>query len=157
VSPTAAEAQRDGDELIATRRVAAAPTDVWRALTTPAHLAAFWGGHHATVPADSVTVELREGGAFALDTVGADGHGRRLEFVYEAVDEPTLLVFAEPRTGITTTVRLEPSGDETVVTIHQRRLPPELQTLQARDGLAAILDQLAAVAGQIARPSERTS
>ena len=29
-----------------------------------------------------------------------------------------------------------------MVTVHQRRLPPELQTRQAEAGLAAILDRL---------------
>jgi hypothetical protein len=35
-----------------------------------------------------------------------------------------------------------PSGGGTTVMIHQRRLPPELQTERARTGLAGILDRL---------------
>ncbi|MCC6311507.1 MAG: SRPBCC domain-containing protein [Trueperaceae bacterium] len=59
-----------GDELIATRHVAAAPALVGTAFTTPEHLAAFWGGDHATIRPNSVVVDLRVGGAFRLETVG---------------------------------------------------------------------------------------
>ncbi|MCW3157795.1 SRPBCC family protein [Micropruina sonneratiae] len=55
-----------GDVLIATRRVAAPIERVWTAFTTPADLAAFWGGSHAHVPADCVRIELRVGGGFEL-------------------------------------------------------------------------------------------
>lgn len=51
-------------------------------------------------------------------------------------------MFTEPVTGIVTRVDLRAEGSQTVVTVHQRRLPPELQTRQAEAGLAAILDRL---------------
>ncbi|WP_305785576.1 SRPBCC family protein [Symbioplanes lichenis] len=130
------------DQLIATRRLDADIALVWRVFTTPEHLAAFWGGDHATVPADSVTVDLRVGGHFELETRGPDGTGGRLVFRYEIVDEPRRLVLAEPRTGIRTEIRLDPVPGGTRVTVHQRRLPPELRTEQARTGLDGILDQL---------------
>lgn len=132
----------DGDQLIATRHLDAEPALVWEVFTTPAHLAAFWGGHHATVAADLVTVDLRVGGTFEIETRDVDGKGRRLSFTYEVIDAPRRLVLVEPRTGLLTEIRLEPSGGGTTVTIHQRRLPPELQTEQARLGLSGILEQL---------------
>jgi len=132
----------DGDQLIATRRLDADPALVWEAFTTPEHLAAFWGGHHATVPADSVAVDLRVGGTFALETRGADGSRHPLRFRYEVIDAPRRLVLTEPNTGITTDIRLQPSGSGTAVTVHQRRLPPDLRTEQARTGLAGILERL---------------
>lgn len=141
-----ASAELAGDQLIATRHLDAAPALVWEAFTTPEHLAAFWGGHHATVPLDSVVVDLRVGGTFELETQGADGTSRPLRFRYEVVDEPTRLVLAEPATGITTEIRLQPTGGGTTVVVHQRRLPPELQTERARTGLAGILERLDAVA-----------
>ena len=141
-----ASARLDGDQLIATRDLDAAPALVWKALTTPEHVAAFWGGHHATVPPESVTVDLRVGGTFSLETTGADGTGTALQFRYEVVEPPTRLVFTEPRTGITTEIRLAAVGSGTTVVIHQRRLPLELRTEQARTGLAGILDRLDAVA-----------
>jgi uncharacterized protein YndB with AHSA1/START domain len=132
----------DGDQLIATRHLDAEPALVWEAFTTPEHLAAFWGGHHATVPADSVAVDLRVGGTFEMETQGADGRHHPLRFRYEIVDAPARLVLVEPNTGITTEIRLQPSGRGTTVVVHQRRLPPELQTEQARTGLAGILERL---------------
>ena len=144
-----ARALLEGDQLIATRYLAADPALVWEMFTTPEHLAAFWGGDHAIVPPESVAVDLRVGGTFELETRGADGSSHPLRFRYEVVDPPTRLVLAEPRTGITTDVRLRPTGAGTTVIVHQRRLPPELQTEQARTGLAAILDRLAAVADDL--------
>jgi uncharacterized protein YndB with AHSA1/START domain len=140
----------DGDQLIATRTLDAEPALVWQSLTTPEHLAAFWGGHHATIAPDSVTVDLRVGGAFELETKGADGSSR-LHFRYEVVEAPTRLVLTEPRTGITTEIRLQPTGSGTTVVIHQRRLPPELRTDRARTGLGGILERLEDVVRKIPR------
>ena len=137
-------AQLRGDELIAERHLPAEPAQVWAAFTAPARIAAFWGGSHATVPAGSVTVDLRPGGEFALDTRAPGGATRRLRFVYASVAAPRELVFDESTTGIRTTVTLRPAGDGTHLTVHQRRLPPELRTDRAADGLASILDALAA-------------
>lgn len=135
----------DGDQLIATRHLHAELALVWEAFTKPSHLAAFWGGHHATVPPDSVSVDLRVGGTFELETRSTGGTSHPLRFRYEVVDPPTRLVLSEPTTGITTEIRLQPSRSGTTVVVHQRRLPPELQTERARTGLAGILERLDAV------------
>lgn len=142
---SATEAHLDGSELIATQCLTAPVDVVWSTFTTPAHVAAFWGGDHATVPAESVRVDLRVGGGFELETraVGSGEPGRRLVFRYERIEAPRLLVFSEPASGIRTIVTLEPEGGRTTVTIRQQKLPPELRTEQARIGLAGILDALA--------------
>lgn len=132
-----------GDELIAERRLSAAPATVWTAFTTPEHLAAFWGGRHATVPVSSVRVDLRPDGEFSLETRAPDGRTSRLRFVYEQIEPPTLLVLREPRTGLSTSIRIEASGDGSMLTVHQRRLPPELRTAEAATGLGGIVDLLA--------------
>jgi uncharacterized protein YndB with AHSA1/START domain len=137
-------AELRGDELIAERHLPAEPGRVWAAFTSPAGIAAFWGGSHATVPPGSVTVDLRPGGGFALDTRAPDGVTRRLRFVYVSVAAPCELVFDEPVTGLRTTVAVRPAGAGTDLVVHQRRLPPELRTARAADGLASILDALAA-------------
>jgi uncharacterized protein YndB with AHSA1/START domain/ketosteroid isomerase-like protein len=137
-------AELDGDTLIARRLLPAPAHRVWAAFTTPASIAAFWGGSHATVAPESVTVDLRPGGEFALDTRAPDGTIRRLLFVYASITAPHELVFDEPVTGLRTTVTLRPAGDGTSLTIHQRRLPPELRTTRAADGLTSIIDALAA-------------
>jgi uncharacterized protein YndB with AHSA1/START domain len=128
---------------------------VWEVFTTPEHLAAFWGGDHATVPPDSLVVDLRVGGTFELETRGSDGTTHPLCFRYEIIDPPTCLVLAEPRTGITTEIRLQRSGGGTLVEIHQRRLPPELQTERARTGLAAILACLDIVVRELTSDQRR--
>lgn len=152
-----ASAHLDGDQLIATRYLDAEPALVWEAFTTAEHLAAFWGGHHATVPADSVAVDLRVGGTFELETRGADGSRHPLRFRYDVVDAPTHLVLTEPGTGITTDIQLQPTGRGTTVVVHQRRLPPELQTEQARTGLAGILERLADVVRELSTDRRRES
>lgn len=139
-----ASSELRGDELIAKRHLPAEPERVWAAFISPASIAAFWGGSHATVPPESVTVDLRPGGEFALDTRAPDGATRRLRFVYVSVAAPHELVFDEPTTSLRTTVNVRPAGGGTDLTVHQRRLPPELRTVQAADGLASILDALAA-------------
>jgi uncharacterized protein YndB with AHSA1/START domain/ketosteroid isomerase-like protein len=145
-------AELRGDALIAERYLPAAPERVWTAFTSPASIAAFWGGSHATVPAGSVTVDLRPGGEFALDTRAPDGATRRLRFVYVRIAAPHELVFDEPATGIRTTVGVRAAGDGAHLTVHQHRLPPELRTAQATGGLASILDALAAL---LARTAQR--
>ena len=137
-------AELAGDELIARRRLPADPARVWTAFTTPAGIAAFWGGSHATVPVGSVAVDLRPGGAFTLATRSPGGSARRLRFVYVDVTAPHQLVFDEPVTGIRTTVTMCPAGGGTDLTVHQRRLPPELRTTRAAEGLTSIIDALAA-------------
>jgi uncharacterized protein YndB with AHSA1/START domain len=139
-----ARATLHGDELIARRHLAADPERVWVAFTSPEGIAAFWGGTHATVAPASVTVDPRPGGELALETRGPDGSSRWLRFVYISVAAPRELVFDEPVTGLRTTVTLDPVGDGTDLTVAQRRVPPELRTAQAADGLASILDALAA-------------
>jgi uncharacterized protein YndB with AHSA1/START domain len=134
---------RAGDELIAVRELAASPATVWTAFTTPEHLAAFWGGAHATVRTGSVRVDLRPEGEFSLETRSTDGRTSSLRFVYELVEPPMQLVFREPRTGLVTTVRIEPSGAGSKLTVHQRHLPPELRTAEAATGLGGIIDRLA--------------
>ncbi|GIJ09201.1 SRPBCC domain-containing protein [Micromonospora andamanensis] len=139
-----ASSQLRGDELIASRHLPADPGRVWAAFTSPAGIAAFWGGSHAVVPPESVLVDLRPGGEFALDTRAPDGATRRLRFVYVGVSAPHELVFDEPLTGLRTTVSIRPAAGGTDLTVHQRRLPVELRTTQAAEGLASILDALAA-------------
>ncbi len=136
---------RDLGELASSRRLPASAERVWQAFTTPAEVAAFWGGRHATVPADSVTIDLRVGGRFALTTVGPDGSAHPLAFVYTELEEPHRIGFCEPLTGILTTVDIAPDGDHTLVTIHQRQVPVALRGRQAAEGLAGIFDALAAV------------
>jgi uncharacterized protein YndB with AHSA1/START domain len=83
-------------------RTLAAPVDaVWRALTEPGALAAwFWPDRFAT----TVEVDLRVGGRYRIDGPGA---GMAVTGEYVAVDEPARLV---------STWRWDGEPDETLVT-----------------------------------------
>lgn len=151
-----ADVHLDGDQLIATRHVAADCEVVWHAFTSADHLAAFWGGQHATVSPHSVSVDLRVGGLFEIETRGDTGSSTRLRFRYDVVDPPARLVLTEPRSGIITDIRFEATGSGTTVVVHQRRLPPELRTEQAAKGLAGILDRLAMSLQEIETHPEET-
>ncbi|SDS98206.1 SRPBCC domain-containing protein [Actinoplanes derwentensis] len=121
------------DELIASRRLPSPPERVWAAFTSPAGVAAFWGGSHAVVTEESVALDLRPGGEFKVDT---------LRFVYVSLAAPHELIFDEPLTGIRTTVSIRADGSGSHLTVHQRRLPPRLRTARAARGLASILGAL---------------
>ena len=144
-----------GDQLIASRQLDADPDLIWTMFTTPAHLAAFWGGDHAAVTPGSVLVDLRVGGTFELETAGPDDSTHRLSFRYDEIDPPNRLVLTEPHTGLTTAISLRASAGGTSVIIHQRRLPPELRTEQARTGLAGILRRLGVVADELSDRERR--
>ncbi|TFV81928.1 SRPBCC domain-containing protein [Microbacterium sp. dk485] len=146
-----ARATLDSDELIAVRHLDADPEMVWRMFTTPEHLAAFWGGDHATIRTGSVSADLRIGGAFTLATVGVDGCSHPLRFRYEVIDPPSLLSFSSPHSGLVTEISLEPAGVGTMVRIRQRALPADLRTEQARTGLTGVLERLALVLTDLTR------
>ena len=132
----------DRGELTITRLLAAPRHLVWRAFTTPEGIAAFWGGNHATIPVESVVMDVRAGGGFELVTVAADGTERAKRGHYLEVDELNRIVFSEPDTKITTTVTFANSGSGTVLTIHQAGVPPELLTPMARAGLSDMVTKL---------------
>lgn len=53
-------------ELIADRHLTAPAPRVWTAFTTPAGIAAFWGGSHMLVTEESVSLDPRPGGHFTV-------------------------------------------------------------------------------------------
>ena len=75
-------------------RVYDAPRErVWRAWTEPEQLARWWGKRGWSTPPESVTMDVRPGGAFRLTSVNdADGREMRSEWVYREVLEPVRLV-----------------------------------------------------------------
>lgn len=64
---------------------------VWDAWTDPAQVAEWWGPTGFTVP--RCELDVRPGGAFRIDMEGPDGTVHPSEGVFEAVDEPEVLVF----------------------------------------------------------------
>jgi uncharacterized protein YndB with AHSA1/START domain len=102
------------------RRTLAAPVDaVWRALTEPVALAAwFWPDRFDT----TVEVDLRVGGRYRIDGPGA---GMAVTGEYVAVDEPARLVFTwrwdgEPEETLVTCTLRPVAGATELVILHER-------------------------------------
>lgn len=127
-------------------RVVDAPRDlVWQAFTEPEHVAAFWGGPGISVPVESVTMDVRPGGAFELTMVGPDGDEYPNRGEYVEVDKPSRLVLSEPDMGITTTITFAEVKDKTEVTIYQVGVPDRFLGPEAETGFAAMFDKLEAL------------
>ena len=128
-------------------RVYDAPREaVWRAWTEPAQIAAWWGKRGWRTPPESVTLDVRPGGAFRLTSISdADGSEMRHDGVYREVVELERLVFAELRPGgAVGTVTFRDLGDgRTEMTFHTT-MRTSLRILgAARGGLQSAFDRLA--------------
>jgi uncharacterized protein YndB with AHSA1/START domain len=77
-------------------RVFDAPRElVWKAWTEPEQLAEWWGPPGWSTPLDSITMDVRPGGAFRLTGISEDGTEMPQDGVYREVVEPERLVFEE--------------------------------------------------------------
>lgn len=128
-------------------RVYAAPREaVWRAWTEPDQIARWWGKRGWHTPPESVTIDLRPGGAFRLTSIAeADGAEMRHDGVYREIVEPERLVFAELQDGgAIGTVMFTDLGDgRTEMTFHTTtRMSPATREA-ARGGLNSAFDRLA--------------
>jgi uncharacterized protein YndB with AHSA1/START domain len=131
------------DNELVYRRVLLAPRElVWRCLTEPAELTAFWGPRGMATPIEGILVELHPGGRF--ETLMISEHGSyRMIATFTEVDPPERLAWVEPATGMHTTSTLEDLGDgSTAVVIQQRNVPDAMRTLDARAGFVTSLDKL---------------
>jgi uncharacterized protein YndB with AHSA1/START domain len=74
-------------------RVFAAPREVvYDAWTEPEHFAAWWGGSAVTVPAESVSMDVRPGGLWTATMVLPDGNEMNWIGEYVITDRPEQLV-----------------------------------------------------------------
>ena len=107
------------DAIVATARIKATPEIVFRYFTDPALIVA-WIGQRAEL-------DPRPGGVFFLDFGDTVARG-----AYTNVDPPYRVVFswgvpgsdALPAGGSTVEVMLTPDGDDTIVVLTHRGLPP---------------------------------
>ena len=84
-----------GEEGIAITRVFDAPRErVWREWTEPERFADWYGGADAEVPPSTVSMDVREGGAWRLTMFAGPGRREiRWKGEYREVVEPERLVF----------------------------------------------------------------
>ena len=120
-------------------RVFDAPRErVWAAWTDPARIAAWWGRRGWSTPPESVTLDVRPGGVFRLNSINdEDGREMPLETTYREVVEPERLSFGEA------TVTFTDLGDgrtEMVFYTTADMTPDTLRT--ARGGLTSAFDRL---------------
>jgi len=81
----------DQDAVVAEIFIAAPPARVFQAISDPSQLPRWWG-QTGLYNVTKSTMDLRPGGKWRSDGVGADGHSFFVEGEYLEVDPPRLLV-----------------------------------------------------------------
>jgi uncharacterized protein YndB with AHSA1/START domain len=126
------------------RRVHRASRELlFECMTSPEHLAQFWGPKGTTTLAHRIVVDLRPGGVFETVMVNdGDGSEYAMRAVYDEIDPPERLAWHEPDSGMTTTITFTDRGDGTTeVVTHQAQVPASYATPEARAGFATSLDR----------------
>jgi uncharacterized protein YndB with AHSA1/START domain len=121
-------------------RVFDAPRErVWQAWTEPERLARWWGKRGWSTPLSSITLDVRPGGVFRLNSISdEDGREMPLDTVYREVVEPERLAFGEA------TVTLTDLGDgRTEMIFHTTVEMTDATRRAAEGGLASAFDRLA--------------
>lgn len=132
------------DDTFTVRRIYRAPRElVFACMTEPEHLTHFWGPTGTSTPLEAIVVELRPGGAFETTMVNdVDGSEYRVRAEYTDVEAPRFLAWREVDSGVHTSVTFVDLGDGTTeVVTHQRGLPPEFRTPEARAGWQTALER----------------
>ena len=131
-------------------RVYAAPREaVWQAWTDPRQIAAWWGKRGWRTPPESVTLDVRPGGAFRLTSISdADGSEMRHDGVYREVVEPERLVFTisdqpgEAAYELVTVVLVDAGDGRTQMRFEQRgHMRPE-QYDRTKQGWGKFFDRI---------------
>jgi uncharacterized protein YndB with AHSA1/START domain len=121
-------------------RVYHAPRErVWSAWTEPAQIARWWGKRGWRTPPESVTLDVRPGGVFRLNSISdADGSEMPLEAVFREVVEHERLVFAQGE-QIATVTFTDLGDGRTEMSFHTTTAMSE----RAVAGVASAFDRLA--------------
>jgi uncharacterized protein YndB with AHSA1/START domain len=129
-------------EISFTRVYDAPREDVWRAWTEPDQLARWWGKRGWNTPPESVTVDVRPGGVFRLNSINAEtGAEMPLEAVYREVVPPERLSFDHE--GSMATVTFTDLGDgRTEMRFRTTIEASEEIRRAAAGGLASAFDRL---------------
>jgi len=135
-------------ELVYTRVWDAPRELVFECMTTPQHLAHFWGPIGVSTPLDNITVELYAGGRFETVMVDdATGAEYPMKGVFVEVIPPEKLVWTEADVegGMTTSITFNDLGDGKTETIAlQTNVPEMFRTAEAQAGMLSSFDKMAA-------------
>lgn len=131
-------------------RVYEAPRELlWRAWTVPEELVQWWGPSGWSTPLETVTMEVRPGGAFRLTSVSDEGAEMPVEGVYREVEEPERLVLEEPpegnwHEGSVSAVTFTDLGDgRTELALRAAIQTTDEMGVHAEGGMRGTLDRLA--------------
>jgi uncharacterized protein YndB with AHSA1/START domain len=125
-------------EITITRIFEAPRQRVWAAWTDPAQIAVWWGRRGWSTPPESVTLDVRPGGVFRLNSVNdEDGREMPLDTTFREVVEPERLAF-----GAATVTFTDLGGGRTEMVFHTVVEMPEETKRAAADGLASAFDRL---------------
>jgi uncharacterized protein YndB with AHSA1/START domain len=131
-------------------RVFEAPRErVWREWTEPEAFADWFGGPESEVPLESVTMEVRPGGALRATMFAGPGRREiRWRGEYREVDEPERLVFTisdrdDDRSELVTVVLTALGEGRTEMRLEQRGWMRPEQYERARTGWGGFLDRMA--------------
>jgi uncharacterized protein YndB with AHSA1/START domain len=148
-----AEASSAGRRVAVITREFDAPRElVWRAWTEPEHFAHWFGSPPYTTPVDTVSLDVRPGGAFRATMVSSeDGSEIPFRGVYREVVEPERLVLtfedvndpADEKVEVLTVTFTDLGGRTRLVATQTGHMPEE-QYPRLEAGYAAFFDRLAA-------------
>ena len=132
-------------------RVFDAPREaVWKEWTEPERFADWFGGSKAEVPVATVSMDVREGGAWRA-TMFADPGRREIHWhgEYREVLEPERLIFTvSDRPGdeyeLVIVVLTDLGDGRTEVVIHQTNVPEMYLNPEAQKGMQSSFDKFAA-------------
>jgi uncharacterized protein YndB with AHSA1/START domain len=123
----------------------ASPELLFDCMTTPEHLAHFWGPAGTTTPAGGIVIDLRPGGVFETSMVNdSDGAAYTMRAVYVEVSRPERLVWIESGVegGMRTTITFVDLHDgRTEVVTHQTNVPAAYLSAEAQAGFSTSLDR----------------
>jgi uncharacterized protein YndB with AHSA1/START domain len=131
-------------------RVYHAPRElVWKAWTEPEQLVEWWGPPGWSTSLDTVTMEVKPGGAFGLTSISDEGAEMPVVGVYREVVPPERLVLEEPaehawHEGSLSVVTFTDLGDgRTEMTLRATIQTTDEMRVNAEGGMRATLDRLA--------------
>jgi uncharacterized protein YndB with AHSA1/START domain len=147
----------ENGELTFRRVHRASPEVLFDCMTTPEHLARFWGPTGTTTPIAGIVVDLRPGGAFETTMIsGTDDSAYTMRAVYVEIDRPNRLVWTEADVegGMRTTITFVDLNDgRTEVITHQTNVPAAFRSPQAQAGFVTSLDRFDAYVEALAAAS----
>lgn len=142
------------DEAFTVRYTHSAPRElVFECMTTPEHLAHFWGPTGTHTPLSAIVADLRPGGVFETTMVNdRSGETHTMRAVYVEVRPPSFLSWRDVGSGMLTELTFVEADHGTEVVTTQRGLPPQMRTPEARAGWRTALDRAGDYIASIAQP-----